>query len=68
MKTQRAKLIEKEADILNRILARAERNEADKTRIDWLQNKALGASVDATLDDLIGKGWTDLRSAIDKAK
>ncbi len=43
--------------------------DSDKARLDWLQNEALGASVNATLDDLVGKGWTDLRSAIDnKAK
>ncbi len=42
--------------------------ETDSKRLDWLQNEALGASVNATLDDLVGKGWTSIRAAIDKAK
>ncbi len=41
---------------------------SDTRRLDWLQNEALGASVNSTLDDLVGKGWTSIRAAIDKKR
>ena len=41
----------------------------DKERLDWLDNRSMGSSNDATIDDLVmAKGWTRLRAAIDSAR